>query len=325
MAINAKFQSKSDVEVYIGTEITMGTATLYNTSGAFKLLPVVDYSISDIQAPLGVAPQRAGSFGQQESGARHDRTQQMFEISLTMHGTAGVIDRMCLALFGDGDGDNDLLGSMPTVTKYEHDQANIVPVTLLFKNGGTNNNDLHYLSAMCTSLEMSYGLGADGGALSCTATFVTGYLPVQSTFGTLTSPTTGAGVVLNINDMDIQSLGGQDILINDFSLNISRSVTRISYQASTFAPYGYSIGMYEVTGTIGCKRDANSNTIATNTGAGIALNVGKASTFEVTCPDVMIESLGTETADEGWKHSFGYRAFYADASDTASIVKIETA
>ena len=321
MAINSKFQSKSDVEVFIGTEITMGTATL--AGGTWDKMPVVDYSISDKQAPLGVAPQRANSFGQQDSGAKHNRTEQMFEISLTMHGTAGVINRVCKALYGDGDGDNILMGSSPAIKTYDDGEGNIVPVTLLFKNGGSNDNDIHYKSAMCTSMELSYGIGTDGGALSCVATFVTGYIPVESTL-TPASDTDRSGQVFNAHDISINSLGGQDVLINDFSLNISRPVNRVSYQSTVeFAPYGYSIGAYEVTGTLGCKRDANSSSIASNTSTGIALNVGD-STFEVTAPKVMVESISTDLADEGWKQEFSYRAFYDDASDTNTIVQIET-
>jgi len=327
MAIDTKFQTKSDVSVFIGTEITMGTATLAN--GTWTRLPVVDYSIADKQAPLAVAPARANSFGQQQSGAKHNRTEQMFEISLTMHGTAGVINRICGALFGDSDGDNQLLGSSPAVVSYRDGLANAVPVTILFKNGGSDfgisdGNDMHYKSAMCTSMELSYGIGTDGGALSCVATFVTGYIPIESTV-TPASATDVSGVVFNAHDISINSLGSKDVLINDFSLNISRPVNRVSYQSGAeFAPYGYSIGAYEVTGTLGCKRDKNSADIATNTSTGIALNVGD-STFEVTAPKVMVESISTDLADEGWKQEFSYRAFYDDASDTNPIVQIETA
>ena len=174
MAIDNKFQTKSDVEVYIGTEITMGTATL--AGGTWDKVPVVDYAIADKQAPLGVAPQRANSFGQQVSGAKHNRTEQMFEVSLTMHGTAGVIDRICGALFEDDDATNTLIGGSPATKTFDDGQSNSVPVTLLFKNGGSDGNDIHFKSAMCTSMELSYGIGTDGGALSCVATFVTGYI-----------------------------------------------------------------------------------------------------------------------------------------------------
>jgi len=326
MSISSNFQSKSDVEVYIGTEITMGTATL--AGGTWDKVPVVDYSISDKQAPLGVAPQRANSFGQQVSGAKHNRTEQMFEVSLTMHGTAGVINRICGALFQDDDGDNILVGGSPSTKTFDDGQPNAVPVTLLFKNGGSDGNDIHFKSAMCTSMELSYGIGTDGGALSCVATFMTGYIPVESTLtpsgGTITDV---SGVVFNAHDISINSLGGQQVLINDFSLNISRPVNRVSYQSTAeFAPYGYSIGAYEVTGTLGCKRDTNSSSIASNTSTGIELNVGD-STFEVTAPKVMVESISTDLADEGWKQEFSYRAFYEDSGanpENNTIVQIET-
>jgi hypothetical protein len=323
MALDTKFQSKNDVNVYIGTEITMGTATL--GAGTWNKAPVVDYSIQAKQAPLGVAPQRSNTFGQPESGLAHDRTQQLFEISLTMHATASVINRICGALYEDSDGTNALLGNSPATVSFKDGSSNTVPVTLLFENGGSNDNDLKYTSCLCTSMELAYAIGTDGGAMTCTATFVTGYEPTEESL-TPSSSTDMAGTIMNIFDVTTQQLGGQDLLLHNFNLNISRAVNRVSWSsASNYKPLGYSIGMYEVTGVFGCKRDANSIQVPTNTSAGIALSVQSTSpVLQIDAPDVVVESVSTDLADEGWKEEFSFRAFFDDSSQSNPIVTIAT-
>jgi len=58
MAAETNFQPLSDVKVYIGTEITFGTATL--TGGTWNEYEVLDYSFPFPSASVEVAPQRAG-------------------------------------------------------------------------------------------------------------------------------------------------------------------------------------------------------------------------------------------------------------------------
>ena len=324
MAISPGFQTKNDVNVYIGTEVTMGTATVPAT-GTWHSVPVTDYSISDIQAPLSVAPQRSNSFGQQESGAVHDRTTQMFEISLTMQGTAGVLDRLCGAMYEDSDGINALLGSSPVTSTFQDGVSNTVPVTILFENGGAGAADLQYVSCMMTGMELSYGVGSDGGALKATATFVTAYEPTETAIATPSTITATEGVSFNFYDLTVHTLNSEDLLMHDFSLSISRPVNRVSWQsASNYAPHGYSIGGYEVSGSLSCKRDAESQAVPTNTSSGITLALSDG-TFQVDAPDCMVESVSTDLADEGWKQSFTFRCFYNDAAESNAIVTVTTA
>jgi len=177
---------------------------------------------------------------------------------------------------------------------------------------------------MCTGIELGYGIGSDGGALKCTAKFVTGYEPTTGSLSA-TTPTDNAGTMFNIYDLTTHTLGGEDLLINDFNLSISRNVTRVSYDSTAnYKPMGYVIGGYEVTGSLGCKRDSESEAVPTNTSTGIVLALSDG-TFQVDAPKCMVESVSTDLADEGWKHSFSFRCFYDDAADTNPIVTITTA
>ena len=116
MALSTAFQTKQNTRCIIGTEATVGTAALA-TADSIEM-PVTDYSFDDIHKhSLSVAPPRTGSGGFTQSDdmvkwMRHDR---MFDISITFHGTAQAIDRVCLALFEDGASPNTLQG-VPIVT-----------------------------------------------------------------------------------------------------------------------------------------------------------------------------------------------------------------
>ncbi len=324
MAISANYQVKSNVNVYIGTEVTMGTVCVPD-GGAWNLMPVVDYSFTDKQASLGVGPQRANSFGQDESLGQHDRTAQVYEVSLTMHGTAKTIDRACLALFGDDAQPNDLTGQLPSINTYTHGASNASPVTILFENGGSSGNDLEFKSCVCSGLELAYAIGTDGGALSAVVTFVTGYEPIEAAVDAVTSPTDCSGAVFNIFDLSTNSLNGEDLMVYDFSCSIQRAVNKVGYRAdANFEPHGYAIGPYEVTGSVSCKRDSESSAVPVNTSAGIPL-VMTDGAFEINAPKVMVESVSTDLADEGWRHSFAWRAFHAAGTESANIVTIGTA
>ena len=119
MAKSDTFQVGSNSSVVIGTEVTPGTATL--AAGVTIEMPVTEYSFSELNNhSLAVAPFRAGIGGMTQSDdmvkwQRHDR---MFDISLTFHATAQSINRVCLALFEDGDGTNTLKGDMPDTTSF---------------------------------------------------------------------------------------------------------------------------------------------------------------------------------------------------------------
>ena len=331
MALATNFNTDNTViPVAIGTEVTMGTPTL--TAGVWHLAPVTDYTITPIKAPLEVAPQRTNTQTQPESGAIHNRTQQLFEVSLTMRGTAAVIDRICLTLFGDGATPNILLGSSPAQKSYVNGITNAIPVTLLFEGAGDDSTEaaptsMVYTSCMCTGVVLAFGWGTDGGEMSVVATFTTGYTPdTTSSLVAAGSPVDMNGTPFNIKNLTAtgQSLGGNDLLMYDFSLSIQRSVERLGWIDSTYAPSGYKIGMYEVTGTMNVRKDSNSASVVTNTSTGIALAVTDG-TLAISALDVMVEDASIDRGGADWKIPYSYRAFFDDAAQTNPVVSIATA
>ena len=332
MAKSVTFQTGTNSSVVIGTEVTVGTATA--ADGTTLEMPVTEYSFTELNKhSLGVAPFRSGIGGMTQSDnmvkvQKHDR---MHEISLTFHCSAQAIDRVCLALFGDGATPNALLGSMPTEVQshVKHGVANITPVTIWFENAGHAGlgTDMYFTSCMCTSFTMTGDVASNGGVVMGTATFVTGYAATEGTL-TFTGGThtliAAQTTVFNMHDMTTaQTLDSEDLVLYSFDLNISRPVTRISFdQGNSFRPAGYAVGGYDVTGSLTCSRDGEIvDAIDKLDGASLDLDTG---VFQITAPDCMIDESSISFDEDGWKQVVPFRCVYSGAT-SATVVSIATA
>ena len=332
MAISTAFQTKQNTNVVIGTEVTMGTATL--AAGTTLEMPVTDYSFDEIHKhSLSVAPPRVGSgaFTQSDDMVKWQRHDRMFDISITFHASAQAIDRVCLALFEDGASPNALTGDMPDTTDFRDGQSNIVPVTLWFENSAHagNGTDTIFKSCICTGMTLSGDIASNGGVVLCTATFSTGYAPTQAAL-TFTGGThtllSAQQTMFNMHDLTVETLNEQDLLLYSFELSIARPVNRIGFDnGSDFKPQGYSLGGYEVTGSLTCKRDAESlEAIDADMSSPQALALSAGDVFQIDAPKVMIDAAGISLDDDGWKQTIPFRCTYAGAT-TSTIVSIKTA
>ena len=330
MTKSATFQTKQNTSVVIGTEVTMGTATL--AAGTTLEVPITDFSFSEIKKhSLSVAPPRVGSsaFTQSDDMVKWQRHDRMFDVSITFHATAQMIDRGCLALFGDGSTPNALLGSMPSVVDYRHGQSNAVPVTLWFENAGHDGAtvDQYFTSCLCTGFTLTGDIGTNGGVVMGTATFQTAYAPTQGaltfTGGThtlLTAQTT----MFNMHDLTVTALDSEDLLLYGFEVNIARPVNRIGFDSgNSFRPMGYSIGGYEVTGSLNCKRDGEVDDSIDNT-TGMALDIDTG-VFQITGAKVFVDEAGISFDDDGWKQTIPLRFTYDSAATSNPVITIGTA
>tara|TARA_R100000329_G_C7618701_1_gene219900 strand:+ start:7972 stop:8976 length:1005 start_codon:yes stop_codon:yes gene_type:complete len=330
------FQTKADTIVNIGTEVTLGTPTVAD-SGTWHTIDCTNYNFTEkATAPLEVAPQKSGILTQGTHQAKHAKDKKSFEISLEFLGSPTAIDRMCLAMYGDGDGTNALLGSSPSVKKYEHGTSNAVPVTIYIQQGGaqsdssdaTLNKDIFFTSCMMTGLSFSYGF-SDAGALKVTATFITNYNPTEvdnvATLGSSGgSLTTTAGTPLNFMDMSTTTISAQSVLMSEFNANISRSVNIAGYDKANDRPVGYVISPYEVTGSFVCKRDNSSGAINFNDSAKKAIVCAGTSSVGIAVPNAMIENVAVNTADS-WKQTVNYRGMYDGVDTATTVISIKTA
>ena len=328
---SVNFQTTSNTRVLIATEVTMGTPAV--ASCAAVAMPCTEYSFTDIGSggqTLDVAPSRSGIGGQTQSddmvkARRHDR---MYEVSITFHCTDLATKRVLLNLFEDGaSGEiSKLLGSMPTTSKFAHNVSNAVPVGIVIENGGHNApagdaKDMVFTSCMCTGLTFSGDIASNGGVVMCTATFTTGYLPTATTNVSYTVATaiSAQSTVFKMHDLQTTSFGGQDLVLHAFELNIARPVTRVSFQdGSSFNPYGYSLGAYEVTGSLTCKRDDLSLTASAEGQSTVALDLDTG-VYQILAPTCMNDQSSVNFDDDGWKMTLPFRAVYSGAT-TSTIV-----
>ena len=334
MALSTAFQTKQNTRVIIGTEATLGTAALA-TANSIEM-PVTDYSFDEIHKhSLSVAPPRTGSgaFTQSDDMVKWQRHDRMFDVSITFHGTAQAINRVCLTLFEDGDGTNVLQGDMPDTTDFRDGQSNTVPVTLWFENSAHagEGTDMYFTSCICTGLTLTGDIASNGGVVMCTATFQTGYAPTQ---GALTFSGGGGThtvisdqtTMFNMHDLTVETLNEQDLLLYGFELAIARPVNRIGFDnGSNFKPMGYALGGYEVTGSLTCKRDAESlEAIDADMSSAQALALSAGDVFQIDAPKVYIDTAGISMDDDGWKQTIPFRCTYSGAT-TSTIVSIKTA
>ena len=320
---SVNFQVKSNTRVLIGTEVTMGTPAVQGCAAV--AMPCTDYSFTDIGSggqTLEVAPFRTGVGGQTQSddmvkARRHDRT---YEVSITFHCTDLAVKRVCLNLFEDGaaGGISKLLGSMPTTSKFADGVANAIPVGIIIENGGHNApagdaKDMVFTSCMCTGLTFSGDIGSNGGVVMCTATFVTGYLPTATTnIGhTVATAVSAQTTMMNMHDLTTTSFGGQDLVLLGFEYSIVRPVTKISFKdGANFNPYGYSLGGYEVTGSLTCKRDDLALTASAEGQSVVALNLDTG-TYQLQSEYCMNDTSSVNFDDDGWKMTLPFRAVYS--------------
>ena len=328
MAKSGTFQTKQNTTVRIVTEAQMGTTP---TDSAYLTMPITDFSFSEIKKhSLSVAPPRAGAgaFTQSDDMVKWQRHDRMFDVSVTFHATAQSIDRICLALFGDGSTPNALLGSMPSITAYSHGTSNAVPVTMLFENAAHDGDavDMYFTSCLCTGLTLSGDIGSNGGVVMGTATFQTAYKPTEAALSLSGSETTlsAQATMFNMHDLQTTTLDGEDLLLYSFDLNIARPVNRIGFDSGNdFRPMGYSVGGYEVTGSLTCKRDGEVDDAIDNE-AGMALDIDT-TVFQISGSKVFVDEAGISFDDDGWKQTIPLRFTYDSAATSNAVVTIGTA
>ena len=336
MAKSSIFQTTQQTNVIIGTEQTFGTKALANAAKIH--MPVVSYSFSEVaNHTLAVAPFRQGAGGATQStemvkAQRHDR---MYEVTLEFMGSPQAINRVCLALFGDGDGANALLGSMPP--SHNINGSTAIPVTLYFDKGSASAADtaISFKSCMCTSFTLSGDIGGNGGVIMGSATFVTGFNPDKANISfDSTSETTIANQssYFNMHDLSATSIttssATEDLVLFSFELNIARSVNRVGFDTAAlgFAPLGYVIGGYEVTGSMVVKRDAESDAAITyaDTAEPVCAISITDGTFAIAAAKAIIDQSSINFDEDGFKTVIPFRCTYDAANTSNAVVTIST-
>ena len=144
-------------------------------------------------------------------------------------------------------------------------------------------------SSILQELTLSMSPENNGGRLTASGTFWSGYQPVIGAEGT--SPhATGVDYTKGFFDCTTSQLGGDDVVMNNFEVTISNPAVRVGYEtvnSIAAEPTAYNRGgQISVTGTVGVKLDDNTAQIITEdflvgTSANVSIGDGSAIDFDI--------------------------------------------
>lgn len=216
-----------------------------------------------------------------------------------------------------------ILGNQGTVA-YDEGQATGEYACVVISSPDTDKDRLMH-SAILQELTLSMNPTANGGRLTASGTFFSGYQPVIGTEATVTDDTV-VNYTKGFFDCSTQSLGGSSVLANSFDLTISNPATRVGFKTvNSIAgePESYNRGgQINVTGNISVKMDDNSVTMVGNFLGGTSTNVslGDGSSIDFDIPTAKFTGHELDTGNEGGV--FISLPFQATADDTGALVTI---
>jgi len=180
-------------------------------------------------------------------------------------------------------------------------------------------------SAILQELTLSMSPGENGGLITASGTFWSGYQPVIGTEGT-SANATAVDYTKGFFDCTTSQLGGDDVVMNNFSLTISNPATRVGYETvNSIAgePAAYMRGgQIVVTGSVSAKLDDNVAQILTEdflAGTSANISIGNGSSIDFDIPTAKYTGH-THTNSEG--SMFVDLPFMGTADGTGALVTI---
>ena len=160
-------------------------------------------------------------------------------------------------------------------------------------------------SAILQELTLSMDPGTNGGLLTASGTFFSGYQPVIG--AETTSPdATVVNWTKGFFDCTTTQIGGDDVCMNNFSLTISNPATRVGYETVNSIngePCAYMRGgQISVTGSATVKLDDNVAQIITEdflTGNSVNISIGDGSTIDFDIPTAKYTGHSNTNTESG--------------------------
>ena len=180
-----------------------------------------------------------------------------------------------------------ILGNQGTVA-YEQGGTTGEYACLVLSSPDADKDRLMH-SAILQELTLSINPAENGGLLTASGTFWSGYQPVIAAEGTSANATT-VDWTKGFFDCTTSQLGGDDVVMGNFSVTISNPATRVGYETVNSIvgePSGYMRGgQIAVTGQLSAKLDDNVAQIITEdfligTSANISIGDGAAIDFDI--------------------------------------------
>jgi len=182
-------------------------------------------------------------------------------------------------------------------------------------------------SAILQELTLSLDPNSNGGRLTASGTFFSGFQPVIGSEST--SPdATAVNFTKGFFDCTTQSLGGSAVLMNSFDMTISNPAVRNGFKvvnSNNGEPDGYNRGnQVNITGNVSVKMDDNSVTMIDNFLAGTSTNIsiGDGSAIDFDIPTAKFTSHELDTGNEAGV--FINLPFFATAEGTNALFTLKT-
>ena len=159
-------------------------------------------------------------------------------------------------------------------------------------------------SSILQELTLSMNPTANGGRLTASGVFWSGYQPVIGTEGT-SANATAADYSEGFFDCTTMTIGGDNVVLNNFDVTISNPATRVGYETVNSIeaePSSYMRGgMIEVTGNVSAKLDDNvTDTIADFTaGTSVNISIGDGSAIDFDIPTAKYTGYSHTSTDSG--------------------------
>ena len=145
-------------------------------------------------------------------------------------------------------------------------------------------------SAILQELTLSLDPTVNGGRLTASGVFWSGYQPVIGAEGT-SANATAVDFTKGYFDCTTSTVGGDDVVMNKFDLTISNPATRVGYEtvnSIAAEPSAYMRGgQISVTGNVSVKLDDNVAQIITEdflAGTSVNISIGDGSTLDFDIP-----------------------------------------
>ena len=159
-------------------------------------------------------------------------------------------------------------------------------------------------SSILETLTLTLNPTVNGGRLTASGTFFSGYQPVIGTEGT-SANATAVDYTKGFFDCTTMSIGGDDVVINNFEVTISNPAQRVGYKtvnSVSHEPSAYMRGgMIEVTGTLSALLDDNvTDTIDDfRDGTSVNISIGDGSAIDFDIPTAKYTGYTHTNTDSG--------------------------
>jgi hypothetical protein len=181
-------------------------------------------------------------------------------------------------------------------------------------------------SSILQELTLSMNPTVNGGRLTASGVFFSGYQPVIGTEGT--SPNaTAVDFTKGFFDCTTMSIGSDDVVLNNFEMTISNPAQRVGFStvnSISHEPSAYMRGgQVNVTGTVSAKLDDNVvDTIADfRAGTSVNISIGDGSTIDFDIPTAKYTGYTHTNTDAGVFIDLPFKAM-ADGSNALFTIDI---